>query len=290
MDPSSAIPKQVFSLVTIARQAIAHPDLINNILKLNKNQTALLINILQDKNNAWSNYNSKNDKKIIKIINILSGIPHHSKKIATEPASWIPDLIHAIKNSEQHLKTTHTFYDKTTNQLFHDLMGSQMKTNEDLTNQLYRDYLALDQHINIEGHVIEIKKPQEKPESWQELIPKELKEYTQNSYTLLSYIAVMLTQGIAADPVIKAMQVLVDPLFPDARFANREVYPFFTFQKTAQNEILLNVTTRGYLRVINEDGKSSSILRAYSMSQEINLSNPDALIKMQIKPEKNLRA
>lgn len=278
MDPSS-VPKPVFSLIYQARQTLSKSELVNNFFDLNTEQCKLLIKLLTD----TKKYTPVEDHKIHKMIEVLSGIS--TNPVAASP-NWTLKMLSTLKESVSPLERFQVHREKTTNDLFKELMGTSLVTNDKLTSQLYRDYSGLIGHIEINGTLIEMqKKPPNQPDVYQQLIPEKLKDFIGPNYKFMEpYIGVMLTQGIAADPTFKGMETIKDPLFPDARFVGVDAYPQFNFEKNPQNEVILTVTTRGALKVTNDGGVDSTTLRSYIMKQTINLSRPDELVMLTLHP------
>ena len=298
MEPAPPISKPIFLFVEQARRA-ATPTLSENVEKITNSQIALALKVIQNTNNLWDTYQTGSDPKMEKELNhivmVLSGATEGRKSgfslqdfLQSKGSriefrdKQIANLVNAINSSELNLIQPYIIEERTTSELITHLMGTELKTDKELTHQLFRDYSALLNRVKINGNAVKLTLPSEKPPSWKDLIPAEVSDFIGGSPTLVRDLALLMTQGIAAEPFLKARELIHDPLMPEATFESHNSYPTFDLSKV-NNTLFLTVTTKGFLGVMAEDESKKIAIRHYDMTQVIDLTNPETKVKLTIK-------
>ena len=291
MEPILPIAQPIVTFVDQTRR-LPFAQLSKNVPKLSPSQIRLAIDVIQNTNNIWKDYKTGDDpeseKELHKISMILAGqeegIPTSrlSVPLFLQPKN-VQNLISTLKTNQAEWTKPLIFQEVTTSNFIKDLEGTSLKSDDDLTHQLYRDYSTLQGHLKIDQKMIELNLPPVKPTSWKELIPSEVSKFIGNDADVSRALAVCLTQAIAAGPVVKGMEHIHDPLIPDAEFYGINKYADFQLSKV-KSDILLTVTTKGALGVFDEDKLKRLAVRNYMLTQVINLSNKDALVQLTIAP------
>ena len=299
MEPVSSVAKAIVLFVDQSRRA-ATPALSENIEKLSDAQLALALRVIKNTNNIWSSYQEGADPKLEKelgrIVMILSGAIKETQSSEFSLQAFfqskgqraefrekqIANLFNAITKTSLQMRQIYLVEEKSTSTLLKDLEKNDLFTDKQITNQLYRDYSGLIGHIKIEGKTVEMSQPGAKPASWKDLVPEELTTFIgKDTFSDERSLPRLLSQGIAFDPYSKGIELIKDPLMPEAQFHNVNTYPFFEFSKV-NNEVFLKVLSKGFLGI---QGENKLIpLHFYDISQVINLTNQESLVKMKIVP------
>lgn len=300
MEPVPQVAPSIVSFVHQTRKS-ATPLLSENVEKLSNTQLALALKVIKNTDRMWETYqegeNPKLEKELEKIVMVLAGAAEGGQKNGFSLQTFlmsrekrtearekqIAKLINTIQTTDLQLNQSHTIEEKSTSELIQDLEGSILKTDDQLTRQLFRDYSAIIGRVKINRELVDMTLPEELPGSWKDLIPHDLTVFIGDDPSMAKKVALLMTQGIAAEPLIKGMEVIYDPIMPDAQFHSVNTYPNFEFSKV-NNELVLKVKSKGFLGVMDEGGTRKLALRYYDMTQVINLTNPDALVKMTIAP------
>lgn len=172
---------------------------------------------------------------------------------------------------------------KTTQDIYKDLRGTDLKTNKALISQLMKDYSGIS-HVTLDGKIVDMGTPDfaenrgselKPPKTLQEMFPEEIKAFFGDTFdNMAPKIALLLQQGIAAEPAIRALEFIEDPI-PDTTFFPSNTYPAFDFSKIG-NEFFLLVTTTGSLKSTIDFTDQ----RSYTVTQRFNLTNPSAKVEM----------
>lgn len=303
---SGPVSNPYISVIEQARISASDPVLKDNFQDLSDEQIALLMKVIGNENNLWKTRTDPELEAKLSQVNVIlktdktaftSMLFSKFSEMLKEPVSdfrarRVNLLTDMIQQSEALLTKTRVFEEKTTQQLTEELYGNNLRTDQDLTNQFHRDFYPLkdEQYVWIQGQAINIPIPKEIPKNWNEMIPPELKKFFGDQYEAFARgAATMMTQGIASEPLIIGQMVIHDPLYSQAMFLPYNQapyeYPHFQFEISAKNEFHLSIKQKGCLSLLGgEDGITQIPLRAYNIIQEINLSDPKALVKITIEP------
>lgn len=305
MEPTPSVAASITTFVHQMRK-MATPELSENIHKLSNSQIALALKILQNKNEMWESYQQGADPKmeieLLQIAMVLAGAAEGNKKSGFSLQSFlqskdkqgelrdkqITNLVNTIQRSSLQLTQPHEFEEKTTDELRREMIGKELNLDSEIAAQFYRELAGgLIGKVKIEDRNVQMIKPEKCPGDWNQLIPQEIKDYVGAHYeSIAPSIAIFLTQGIGVDPLNKALELIRDPLLPEAQFFVPD-YPQFKFIKK-EDDILLEVTTKGFLGLMDMNDGSKSPIENYKMTQLINLTTPTALVKMTIKPVESI--
>lgn len=275
-----------------------------NFNKLSKSQLSLAIKVIENTDNIRATHDPVMQRELTKIIEILHGakevktgslfqsiVQSKSKKAESkiEKERQIGNLVNVLAKSTAAQNKIHLFEEKTTGTLLKNMRGEELQDDKAIAAQLNRDLkggLAKEGQVKIGNKDVNMPKPTNTaPLHWETLIPKEIKDFVGEGFeTMGSTIALVLTQGIGADAYIKGVEVLKDPLFPDAKFSV-DGYPKFNFKKVDGN-MILEVTTTGSVKDTDMETGKKTALKSYEIVQLVNLSDPDAMVKMIIAPKK----
>jgi hypothetical protein len=304
MEPVKSVAPAITAFVYQLRE-MATPELSDKIAKLTESQIALALKIIQNKNNIWGSYqegtDTKMEKDLVKIVMVLAGATDGNNKPGFSLQSFLQSrekqeevrekqmtqLVNSINKSSIQITQPHIFEEKTTDELLREMMGTELTSDILVAKQLYRELAGgLIGKVKIEDKNVEMTKPTKCPDDWSQMIPKEIKDYIGSKYrSIAPSIAIFLTQGIAFDPLNKAIEIIRDPVMPEAEF--KADFPHFNFIKK-NGDILLEVTTKGFLGLLDRDTGHMARLKNYEIIQLINLTNPATLVKMTIAPRDQL--
>lgn len=301
MEPVQPVAPIITAFVHQMRN-MATPELSDQVERLSDSQLRLALKIIENKNDMWGSYQEgadpKMEKELVNIIVILAGGNDENQKPEFSLQSFlqskekqaevrekhITQLINTINRSALQLNQPHIFEEKTTDALLREMMGHELSSDALVAKQLYRELDGLKGKVQIEDTDVEIIKPAKCPSDWDQLVPKEIKDYIGPDYRSIGpAVAIFLTQGIAVDPIKKANETVRDPTLPEATFHVLE-YPQFKFMKRNE-DVILEVTFQGVLGLLDMETARIAPVKSYKMTQLINLTNPTELVKMIIEPK-----
>lgn len=298
MDSMPSVSRPIAQFLIQAQSSVESPQLMKNFSRLTPPQLTLAHKVISNNQGMWTNYkegsNASFETQLHEIMIVLQGGERSDTKAGFFSKINLfgikaDELVAVVKSSNQHIKEIHkefqskksyVFEEKTTHQLFHDLMGTHLVTNDQLTMQLWKDCVRFGDTVKIEGKAVLFAQPEESPEMWDALLPQDLKNYLGNDKEVAVKAALMLTQGIVMEGARKGTAAVKDPTLEGAQFWGYNKAPEFNFTKSKDNQIILSVTTKGYLGYKLQEPE-----RNYSIVQEINLSQPSALVRLSFHPD-----
>lgn len=288
MDAPSRLSRPVTDLITQARITTNSPHLNPNIQKLSKDQVKTLVDILNNQDHFINNYidGSKPDweKNVIKITNVLAGTSRGS--ILSLGKTDRAQLLQTVTDSQKSFNKPLILTKGTTSSLVNSLQGTELRTDAAIDKQFHRDMHNLKDHIFVNNmNILIMDKPKINP-GWEKLFPDDLKIWLNDNPTTIRNVALMMQQGIATDAWDVGLHQIKDPLYPEAKF-KIDGYPSFHFTKSIHGEISLEVRMNAHLGLPDYEKGGDIPIKNYSVTQLINLYNPNADVVLVIKPEKH---